>query len=172
MTAGRNRSNENLLKSALAAKEEATAKFEVKLAAFQTALKRRLSNPTEGLPRSVSAFLRWAGDEGELEDLSTSRSSLNDLSRKEIKDAIEAVVESVKNPPIVSEAKLRDEHKGLFDRHKRQLEGLAAANHWLEAELEEVRRQLKSAEIERDRLLRNIETKRNEFRSLSSVVKI
>ncbi len=157
MTDGRNRSKANLLKNAEAAKEETTAKFEAKVAAFQSALRSRLQNPTEGLPRSVSSFLRWRGDGGDLEDLTTSRSSLNDASRKELKDSIEAVIESVKNPPVATNASLVDENKVLADRQKRQLEGLAAANHLLEVELDEMKRQFKSVEIERDRLLRNIE---------------
>lgn len=157
MTDGRNRSKANLLKNAEVAKEEATAKFEAKVAAFQNALRSRLRNPTDGLPRSVSSFLRWRGGQGDLEDLTTSRSSLNDASRKELKDSIEAVIESVKNPPVATNASLSHENKLLVERQKRQLEGLAAANHLLEAELEEMKRQLKSVEIERDRLLKNIE---------------
>lgn len=154
---GRDRSVENLLRNAQQAKAQTTAKLESKASALESTFKKRLKNPMLGLPRSLSQFLAWKGEDGALEDISTSRSSLQDADRSELKARIHKLIESVKNPYIMRRI-ARDEVRSLAESYRIQLEGLAAANHHLEEELENLKAEINMLRVERDRLQKTIKT--------------
>ncbi len=112
---------------------------------------KRMDDPFHGLPRNVSKFcsIKELPDTEENLDY-IPRSTLT--GRKELLKKVEKLVSDIKDANVHGEGAQVAEIRKERDELDRQLATLGAENHSLHLELEEMRRDFKSQEVELKRL--------------------
>lgn len=154
-------------------KAQAGQKFQDKLDALEKAIERRLKLPTCGLPTSISAFLRWEGEDGNLPNIYSSRSTLSEECHVDLKESIINTLDIVKAPLACNGSEL-EKLKRHNDEQRLQLIGLSAANQRLEVEIESLKEDMLVLTTERNRYKKNFDqaVKRADSQSPKNVVKI
>ncbi|WP_273209056.1 hypothetical protein [Marinobacter subterrani] len=143
-------------------------------------VQRRLNNPFHGLPRSVKAFC-------ELTKLPSVDATLKEIpratltgpnGRADLHDKVKDLVSSVKSANVQSPESLIAEIRKERDQAEKEIAGLAGVNHEMHLKIEELKRELRSAEAEVESLtkqlikrskIQNIDPKVTPFRRDSGV---